>query len=318
MHPSVHGIHHVTAIAGDPQENLDFYVGVLGLRLVKKSVNQDVTHTYHLFYADEKGTPGTDLTFFPWPDMAPARLGVGFTVEVGFTAPLGSLGYWRDRLLRAGATLGQEETRFGETVLPFRDPHGLPLALIETGGERPFTPWGDGPVPVDHQVRGMHSVRLWERDLDSTEALLTRLMGFQLVGEDGGWRRFAVEGRGPGTLLDLKMMPGERRGQWGTGGVHHVAWRVTDDEEQMTIRAGLETVGLAPTPQIDRFWFRSVYFREPGGVLFELATDGPGFSRDEDQSHLGEQLILPPWLEGQRRQIEAVLPKLVAPRVLAE
>ena len=317
MAASVHGIHHVTAIAGDPQENLDFYVGVMGLRLVKKSVNQDVTNTYHLFYADEKGTPGTDLTFFPWPDMAPARLGVGFAVEVAFAAPQGSLPYWRERLERADVEVRPEEQRFGERVLPFSDPHGLILSLIETSGERPFTPWSDGPVPVECQVRGMYAVRLWERDLNATEALLSRLMGFKLTGEEGGWRRFGVEGGGPGTIVELRAMPGERRGQWGTGGVHHVAWRVKDDEEQMTLRAAMETVGLSPTPQIDRFWFRSVYFREPGGTLFELATDGPGFARDEDRAHLGERLILPPWLEVQRQAIEAVLPKLVAPRVLA-
>lgn len=317
MRKSVHGIHHVTAIAGDPQENLDFYVGVMGLRLVKKSVNQDVTHTYHLFYADDKGTPGTDLTFFPWPDMAPARLGVGFTVEVAFAAPAGSLPYWRERLTRAGIERGPEATRFGETVLTFRDPHGLPLALVETGAIRPFAPWEGSPVPVEHQVRGMHSVRIWERDQTSTEALLTRVMGFDLIGEEDGWRRYGVEGGGPGGAVDLKAMPGERRGQWGTGGVHHVAWRVKDDEEQMALRAGIEKFGLSPTPQIDRFWFHSVYFREPGGVLFELATDGPGFARDEQQAHLGEMLILPPWLEGQRQEIEAALPSLTSPRVLA-
>lgn len=319
MQASVHGIHHVTAIAGDAQENLDFYVGVMGLRLVKKSVNQDVTHTYHLFYADEQGTPGTDLTFFPWPDMAPARLGTGLTVEVSFAAPPGSLAFWRDRLQRADVEVRPDERRFGETVLPFTDPHGLPLALVETAAERPFTPWPGSAVPVEYQVRGMHSVRLWERDLNATEALLTRLMGFSALAEEGGWRRFGVNAGsgkigGPGGIVDVKAAPGERRGQWGTGGVHHVAWRVTDDDEQMALREAIETAGLSPTPQIDRFWFRSVYFREPGGVLFELATDGPGFSRDEDRTHLGEQLILPPWLEVQRKQIEAALPKLVAPR----
>ncbi len=322
MQAAVHGIHHVTAIAGDPQENLDFYVGVMGLRLVKKSVNQDVTHTYHLFYADEQGTPGTDLTFFPWPDMAPARTGAGFTVEVSFAAPPGSLPFWRERLERADVEVRPEERRFGETVLPFCDPHGLPLALVETAAGRPFAPWGDSPVPVERQLRGMHSVRLWERDTNATEALLTRLMGFELTGEEHGWRRFGVDAGsgtvgGPGGLVDLKAVPGERRGAWGTGGVHHVAWRVRDDDEQMSLRAAIETVGLSPTPQIDRFWFRSVYFREPGGVLFELATDGPGFARDEDHARLGEQLILPPWLEKDRRQIEAALPPLVAPKVPA-
>lgn len=325
MQAAVHGIHHVTAIAGDAQENLDFYVGVMGLRLVKKSVNQDAPNTYHLFYADEQGTPGTDLTFFPWPDMGPARPGVGFTVEVSFAAPPGSLPFWRARLERADVEVRPEERRFGQTVLPFADPHGLPLALVETADARPFTPWAEGPVAVEQQVRGMHSVRLWERNLAATEALLTRLLGFAFIeegvtGGDSGWRRFGVDagagGAGVGGIVDLKAAPSERRGQWGVGGVHHVAWRVHDDAEQMTLRDALETAGLAPTPQIDRFWFRSVYFREPGGVLFELATDGPGFGRDEAPAHLGEQLILPPWLEGKRQQIESGLPRLVAPRVL--
>jgi glyoxalase family protein len=313
----VHGIHHVTAIAGDPQENLDFYVGVLGLRLVKKSVNQDVINTYHLFYADDQGTPGTDLTFFPWPEMGPARQGTGATNEVSFAAPQGSLPFWRERLTRAGIEVGAEETRFGETVLPFTDPHGLPLALVETSRERPFVLWADSPVPAEHQLRGFHSVRLLERDLTSTEALLTRLMGFSFVGEERGWRRFGVHGAAPGELVDVKADPAERRATQGVGAVHHVAWRVRDDAEEMNLRDAIETVGLRPTPQIDRFWFRSVYFREPGGVLFELATDGPGFSRDEDPAHLGEELILPPWLEGQRKQIEAGLPVLRAPRVAA-
>jgi len=317
MQASVHGIHHVTAIAGDPQENLDFYVGVMGLRLVKKSVNQDVTNTYHLFYADEKGTPGTDLTFFPWPDMGPATLGSGFTVEVSFAAPPGSLPYWCERLPRGGVSVGKEETRFGEMVLPFRDPHGLHLALVETSAERPFEAWNESPVPVTHQVRGMHSVRLWENDIRQTAALLTGVMGFEARGVEDSWHRFAVDGGAPGGLVDLKAMPGERRGRWGVGGVHHVAWRVADDAEEMALQREIAAIGLSPTPQIDRFWFRSVYFREPGGVLFELATDGPGFARDEDQARLGEQLILPPWLEGQRGQIERSLQPLTAPRVAA-
>ena len=313
MATSVHGIHHVTAIAGNPQENLDFYSGVLGMRLVKKSVNQDVIDTYHLFYADSAGSPGTDLTFFPWPDMAPARLGVGFTVEVPFAIRQGSLAYWQARLAAAGMALSPLETRFGENVLPFRDPHGLPLALVEITEDRPFVPWAESPVPAEHQLHGMHLVRLWERDLQLTELLLTRGMGFSFIGEENGWRRYGVEGGGSGKLVELKELPAERRGAWGTGGVHHVAWRVRDNAEQMALRQVLEQVGLSPTPTIDRFWFQSVYFREPGGALFELATDGPGFARDEDPVHLGEQLILPPWLEGQRGEIEAGLAPLVMP-----
>jgi glyoxalase family protein len=313
MPPSVHGIHHVTAIAGDPQENLDFYVGVMGMRLVKKSVNQDVPDTYHLFYADAAGTPGTDLTFFPWPSMNPVRLGIGLAVEVPFAIPPGSLKYWRARLEKEQVAVGEVETRFGQMVLPFQDRHGLRLALVETDAPRQFVPWEAGPVPPEHLVRVMHAVRLWERSLRPSEAFLTQVLGFELLGSEAGWHRYGVPGAASGHLVEIKELPAERRGEWGTGGVHHVAWRVADSEEQLALRSVVERVGTRPTPQIDRFWFKSVYFREPGGVLLEVATDGPGFDRDEDRDHLGEQLILPPWFEPQRAAIEAALPPLVMP-----
>ena len=314
MKTSVHGLHHVTAIAGDPQENLNFYVGVMGMRLVKKSVNQDAPDTYHLFYADAVGNPGTDLTFFPWPSMPPARLGVGFTVEVPFAVASGSLGYWQERLAKNKVELGNPETRFAEKVLPFKDPHGLPLALVETDEAREFVAWNESPVPPEHQVRGMHAVRLWERDLRPTEILLTEVMGFKLIGVENSWQRYGVEGGVSGKIIELKELPQERRGQWGTGGVHHVAWRMRDSTEEMALRDAIVQTGLWPSEQIDRFWFKSVYFKEPGGTLFELATDGPGFDRDEKMEHLGEQLILPPWLEPQRKEIEAGLPNLEMPR----
>ena len=314
MQTSVHGIHHVTAIAGDPRENLDFYVGVLGMRLVKKSVNQDAPDTYHLFYADGAGTPGSDLTFFPWPDMGPGRLGIGLTVEVPFAVPPGSLDYWKKRFANQGVKCDEIEIRFGETTLPFRDPHGLQLALVETADPRQFTPWEKSPVPQEHQLRGMHAVRLWERHLAPTATLLTERMGFTLIGTENGWNRYGADGGGSGNIVEVKELPGEQRGRWGTGCVHHVAWRVKDSEEEMALRGVIERAGLQPTPQIDRFWFKSVYFKEPGGVLFELATDGPGFDRDEDMEHLGERLILPPWLEPHRKEIEAALPRLEMPR----
>jgi glyoxalase family protein len=187
---------------------------------------------------------------------------------------------------------------------------------VEIAEDRPFVPWAGSPVPVEHQLRGMHLVRLWERDLQLTELLLTRGMGFAPIGEENGWHRYGLAGGSgkSGKLVELKELPGERRGAWGTGGVHHVAWRVRDNAEQMELRQVLQQAGLSPTPPIDRFWFQSVYFREPGGALFELATDGPGFARDEDPEHLGEQLILPPWLEAQRGEIEAGLTPLVMPR----
>ena len=311
---TVHGIHHVTCIAGDAQENLDFYVALLGMRLVKKSVNQDDPGTYHLFYADRVGNPGTDLTFFPWPQMEPGRLGTGLTVEVSFAIPPGSLPYWQERLQRHSVVNGATESRFGETTLPFKDVHGLQLALVETSDEREFVPWENSLVPSEHQLRGMHSVRLWERNLAHTQAILTQRMGFSALGEENGWHRYGVEGGGSGKLVEIKELPEERRGEWGTGSVHHVAWRVKDAEEQMALREGIANAGLRPTPPIDRFWFQSVYYKEPGGVLFELATDGPGFDRDEDMEHLGEHLILPPWLERQRKEIEAALPLLEMPR----
>ena len=313
MTTSVHGIHHVTCIAGDAQENLDFYVALLGMRLVKKSVNQDDPGTYHLFYADRVGNPGTDFTFFPWPNMEPGRLGVGLTVETSFAVPPGSLPYWQERLEQHGVEQGPLESRFGEITLPFKDPHGLQLALVETDDDRLFTPWQNSPVPLECQLRGMHAVRLWERQLSPTDTLLTELMGFRSLGTEDGWQRYGVEGGGSGKLIEIKELPEERRGQWGTGSVHHVAWRVRDSEEQMAVRERIASAGLRPTPQIDRFWFKSVYYREPGGVLFELATDGPGFDRDEDMEHLGEQLILPPWLEPERQQIEGALPPLQMP-----
>jgi glyoxalase family protein len=315
MSPSVHGIHHVTCIAGDAQENLDFYVAFLGMRLVKRSVNQDDASTYHLFYADHVGNPGTDLTFFPWPNMERGRLGVGLTTEVSFAIPPGSLVYWKERLQQYSVESGTPENRFGETTLVFKDVHGLQLALVETSDERQFVPWENSPVSPEHQLRGMHSVRLWERKLDHTEKILTQRMGFVLLGAEDGWHRYGVEGGSSGKLIEIKELPEEGRGQWGTGAVHHVAWRVKDSDEQLSLREGIANAGLRPSPQIDRFWFKSVYYKEPGGVLFELATDGPGFDRDEDMEHLGEQLILPPWLEAQRNEIEATLPPLEMPRI---
>ncbi len=311
MRPTVHGMHHLTAIAGEAQENLNFYTGVMGLRLVKKSVNQDVPDTYHLFYADGAGTPGTDLTFFPWPEMGPGQLGTGLVVEVPFAVPRGSLKYWRERFDRMGVQYGALETRFEEATLPFTDPDGLPLALVESEDAREFVPWQKSPVPAEHQLRGLHTVRLWVRRLAPTAEVLINSMGFTLLGRENGWSRYLADGGGSGKMIEIKERPQENIGRWGIGAVHHVAWRMKDDAEEMAMRQALLQAGLFPTGQIDRFWFKSVYFREPGGVLFELATDGPGFDRDEEREHLGEQLILPPWLESQRSQIEAALPPLV-------
>ncbi len=306
----VHGIHHVTCISGDAQENFDFYTEALGLRLVKRSVNQDVPDTYHLFYADAEGNPGTDLTFFPWPQMPPGRQGTGLTVEVGLAVPEGSLTFWAERLQARGVDQDAPEVRFGERVLRLRDPHGLELSLTETSAPQQTVPWRESPVPEPHQIRGFHSVRLWERDLAVTERFLRDALGFEPVGEEDGWHRFGAEGGGSGKWVEVRELPGGRLGSWGTGAVHHVAFRVADDAEELEVRRRVQAAGGSPTPVIDRFWFRSVYFKEPGGVLFEIATEEPGFTVDEDLAHLGERLILPPWLEPHRREIEAALPPL--------
>jgi glyoxalase family protein len=304
------GLHHITVIAGDPQENLDFYVGVMGMRLVKKTVNQDVPGTYHLFYADAEAHAGTDLTFFPWPDMAPGRSGTGLTVEVALAVPSGSLTYWAERLAGHGVRTAEPVQRFGEWVLTFADPHGLPLALVETADRRQFAPWVRSPVPPSHQVRGLHGVRILERSAAPTVEFLTQTLGFEEIGTEDGWRRYALPGTQSGRVLDLKELPAEPRGTWGTGSVHHIAWRVPDEPTQQKVQRRVFDAGRQPTRVIDRFWFKSVYFREPGGALFEVATDGPGFAVDEPLNELGGSLVLPPWLEPQRRSIEATLPPL--------
>lgn len=312
MKISTSGIHHITCISGDAQENLDFYVGLLGMRLVKKSVNQDAPDTYHLFYADAAGTPGTDLTFFPWPNMGPDVPGTGSIAEISLAIPTGSMEYWQQRFTGNGVQTAEVEIRFGEKTMPFCDPHGLCLTMVEIGVERTFIPWPQSPVPPEHQVRGLHSVRLLERELAPTARLL-QILGFSPAGEENGWHRYRVEDGRSGQIIEVQEMPEQQRGRVGVGGVHHVAWRAIDAEQEMALRAAVQQSGLRPTTLIDRFWFQSVYFREPGGVLFELATDGPGFAVDEDAQRLGELLVLPPWLEAQRTEIEAALPSLRLP-----
>jgi glyoxalase family protein len=307
---SVNGLHHITAISGLAQENLDFYAGILGMRLVKRSVNQDDPGTYHLFYADAEGHPGSDLTFFPWAHMAPPRLGHGLAVEVALEVPVGSLAFWASRLDRYSTPLGSIEDRFGDKVLPLVDPHGLKLSLVEPGKvpSRTFTPWDGGPVPGEHQVRGLHGARVWEQDAAPTTTFLTNVLGFELIGTASGWTRYGFHDAA--GVIDVRETPEGRRGAWGVGSVHHLAWRVDDEEHQTAMRSRVEAAGGHATPTIDRFWFKSVYFKEPGGVLFELATDGPGFAVDEDAAHLGETLVLPPWLEPERGRIEQMLPPL--------
>jgi glyoxalase family protein len=310
---SVHGLHHITAIAGPAQENLDFYAGILGMRLVKRSINQDDPGTYHLFYADAEGHPGTDLTFFPWAQMAPPRLGHGLAVEVALEIPAGSLEWWGARLERYGVAIDPVASRFGDRVLPLTDVHGMRLALVESarGLTRPFAPWTGGPVAHERQIRGLYGAQVWEQSAAETAAFMMGALGFRELGRERGLTRYGFDTH-PG-VVDIRETPSERRGAWGVGAVHHLAWSVTDLDYELAVRAQIEKAGGRATDVIDRFWFKSVYFKEPGGVLFELATEGPGFAVDENPAHLGETLVLPPWFEPSRAQIEAVLPPLTLP-----
>jgi glyoxalase family protein len=310
---SVNGLHHITAISGPAQENVDFYAGVLGMRLVKKSVNQDDPGTYHLFYADAEGHPGSDLTFFPWAQMAPPRMGHGLATEVSLEIPPGSSDYWGGRLQKYGARIEGTETRLGVRAVTLSDPHGMRLALVEgaAGSQRVFAPWNGSPVAADRQIRGLYGAQIWERDPASTAEFLTSVLGFERLGEENGWTRYGFANAA--GVIDVRDAHDTRRGAWGVGAIHHLAWRVDDGAHQLAVRRQIEAAGSQPTPVIDRFWFQSVYFKEPGGVLFELATDGPGFAVDEDPAHLGESLVLPPWLEPARARIEAHLPELTLP-----
>jgi glyoxalase family protein len=311
------GIHHVSAVAGDPRENLRFYTEVLGLRFVKRTVNFDDTTTYHLYYGDETGSPGTALTFFPFEGTRRGRPGRGQAVATAFAVPEGSLDYWAERLRESNATVGERRSRFGAAVLPFEDPDGQPLELVETDpAGSPIEPWSGGPVPDERAVRGFFGVTLHSAEPDATANVLD-VLGFDRVGseadaDDGADRvRYAAAGD-HATVVDV-LHRGPPRGRPGVGTVHHVAFRAADEDEQLAWRERLSDAGQFVTPQKDRQYFRSIYFREPGGILFEIATDGPGFTVDESVEELGSELRLPSWLEDDRERIESALPTLDAP-----
>jgi predicted esterase/catechol 2,3-dioxygenase-like lactoylglutathione lyase family enzyme len=304
------GIHHVTAIASDPQRNLDFYVGLLGLRLVKRTVNFDDPETYHLYYGDDVGTPGSIMTFFPWPGARPGRHGTGQVAVTAFAVLPRSLGFWVERLVRHGIRY-EGPTR---QVISFRDHDGLMLEIAGDLGAEARPAWGAAPgIPREHAIHGFHGVTIWADKGDATERVLVDTLGFRPVHEDGTTRRFAAGDGGPGTVVDVRSVGGFVHGAGGAGTVHHVAWRVPDDGVQLQMRELVTQAGLNPTPVIDRHYFHSVYFREPGGVLFELATDPPGFAIDEPVAELGQRLMLPRQYETHRAQIEAILPPIHLP-----
>jgi len=309
------GIHHITAIAGDPQRNLDFYTGPLGLRLVKLTVNFDDPGSYHLYFGDELGTPGSILTFFPWPEGSRGRTGTGQVATVSLAVPSESLGFWIARLLAHRIGYDGPSRRFDEQVLGFKDPDGLLLELIATPRVRAVAPWREGPVPAEHAIRGVQGATIWENGDTGTARLLTDTLGFRPAGQEDTRLRFESAGEGVGTVVDLRRVPGFWSGAGGVGTVHHVAFRAGSAAEQLRLRGELEGLGLTVTPVIDRQYFQSVYFREPGGVLFEVATDQPGFTIDEAPGDLGTQLQLPPIYQPIRDRVVRTLPPLRLPEV---
>jgi glyoxalase family protein len=308
------GIHHVTGIASDPQRNLDFYAGILGLRLVKRTVNFDDPTTYHFYFGDEHGNPGSILTFFPWPDARRGRQGGGQATVTSFAILPSSVGFWIERLIRKQVDFQQPAARYeDERVIAFKDHDGFMGELVAHPKAELRAGWSGGGVPPEHAIRGLYSVTLWLDANELTGQLLTNTLGFRLVREQGSIFRYAAGDGGPGSIVDIRCVPGIWSGVMGAGTVHHVAFRASNDTEQMDLRTELTSLGYNVTPQLDRDYFKSIYFREPGGVLFEVATDGPGFDVDEPVTELGHSLKLPSWLELRRFEIEALLPNIHLP-----
>jgi glyoxalase family protein len=310
MEPRILGLHHITAIAGNAQRNLDFYTKVLGLRFIKKTVNFDDPGTYHFYYGDEAGSAGTILTFFPWEGMQPGRRGTSQATEIGYSVPEGSLEFWRKRFEQFGVTYNKPSEKFGEQYLTFLDPDGLKLELVVAKAADPRTPWTTAEVGADVATKGFHNITLTLADIKGTADVLTDIFGYKLIDQHVNRYRFATDTVAGAALVDLVEVPGEKRGHVAAGSVHHVAFRVKDDAAHLHFRQKIAAKGFNVTPQIDRDYFHAIYFREPGGVLFEVATDNPGFTIDEPLAELGTHLMLPSQHEPQRAQLENHLPKL--------
>ncbi len=304
-------LHHVTAMSGDPRETLTFYESVLGLRRIKVTVNFDDPSTYHLYFGDGVGAPGTACTFFPWPLARQGVRGAGQCTSTQLSIPEGSTSFWLNRLAGAGVTAAAQEDAFGHDVVQLFDPHGLLLELVESDETGVRTGWDGSDVPADARVFGLHGVALTVRELGPTQSML-EFLGFAVVGQSSSHVRFRSAQGGPGSHLDVLVLPGAAQGRVSKGTVHHVAFRVANDTVHAEWVEHLRTAGVDASPIMDRQYFRSIYFTEPGGVLFELATDGPGFTVDEPVATLGERLMLPPQLESRRVDIQRNLTPLEA------
>ena len=317
MDNKIPGLHHVTAIASDPQRNLDFYVGLLGLRFVKRTVNFDDPGTYHFYFGDRRGTPGTILTFFPWPGARRGIRGTGQVEATAFAIPPNSIGYWLERLKQNHVTAEKTPARFGEEVIRLLDPDGLVIELIAVAAgvsSANIEPWPESPIPAEHVLRGFHSVSAALEGYERTARLLTETFGYRLIDESGNRFRFvSADDSAPGRIVDLLCQPDSATGRVAAGSVHHIAFRAKDEAEQLQWRKRLADLGYNVTPVVDRTYFHSIYFREPGGVLFEIATEPPGFTLDEKLEELGTHLRLPLWMESARGQIEQILPPVRVP-----
>jgi glyoxalase family protein len=309
MNQLITGIHHVTAIASDAQKNIDFYTGILGLRLVKKTVNFDGPDVYHFYYGDETGTPGSILTFFPYQGLVNGRHGKGMLNTTSFSVPVDSMNYWEERLKHFDVAYKKPQERFnGEIVVYFEDEDGLGLELVFNEDDK-RKGYANGIIPIEHSIKGFYNVEIWEEGYERTAALLTEQLDHKLILEKGNRFRFAATDS-PGNYIDILCSPDSLRGLAGSGTVHHIAFATYDNKAQEEVRLKIVKRMLNPTPVLDRNYFTSIYFREPGGVLFEVATSGPGFAVDEDKKHLGEELKLPPQYEKDRDQIEKKLPPI--------
>jgi glyoxalase family protein len=329
------GIHHVTAIARNPQKNFEFYSGILGLRLVKLTVNFDNPTTYNLCYGDEIGRPGTILTFFPWEHIPPGFRGTGQVVTISFLIPENAIEYWSNRFKDKRIVHYEPERRFdnNEQIITFYDNDGLKLELVASkdAENRKINAWKNGPVPVDYAIRGFYSVTLSLDGYEETASLLTNEMGFSKITHEGNRFRFQIKDKHierslnnpsgnnedqrlksttSSSIVDIVCLPYAQPGTMGVGTVHHVAWRTPNDESQSEMRKKIIRTRLNATPVIDRLYFHSVYFREPDGILFEIATDNPGFLIDQKLEDLGQKLVLPKWLEPRREYLEKTLPSI--------
>lgn len=302
----IQGIHHVTALAGDPQRNLDFYTGILGLRMVKKTVNFDAPEVYHFYYGDQTGQPGSILTFFPYEGIQRGRHGKGMLNVTTFSVSSSSIGYWEERLKKFHINYNPAQDRFdGEAAIYFQDPDGLGLELIfNDKDKRPGFTYG--AIPLEHSIKGFYSVEIWQEGYERTAGLLTEALDHKLIAEKGNRFRFATSNE-PGSYLDILCSPDSLKGLGGGGTVHHLAFNTPTQETQLAVRAKIMEAGYNPTPVLDRQYFESIYFREPGGVLFEVATAEPGFAIDEDIQNLGGELKLPPQYESKRQLIETAV-----------